>query len=199
MASVKNIDTGKLGDLPNEKYLKFFSKFEEIETIDVINWKPLHLVAYFAKKYKEQYNTSYKFKFNTPSPSNCFEVFHVKRLALHLSSKPEIIKQYIDWVFDTKVIKAKRRITSISFISNEGVLEEYKRLLYSAPTCTTQVINRTAPLSKDIISVFSTSGYDVSTYGDLAFLYKIQDQSISNLFKEAAKFGLDVISLENVL
>ena len=63
---------GDLGDYPNDKYRQFFLKFPEIETLDTKDWKPVHLLAYFCKKYEEQYNMKYTFKFNSPSPLKCF-------------------------------------------------------------------------------------------------------------------------------
>lgn len=64
----KEITGGELSDIPNDQYRKFFEKFKEIETLDVEQWKPAHILAYFCKKYKETYEIDYKFKFNSPSP-----------------------------------------------------------------------------------------------------------------------------------
>src|ERR1017187_6952153 len=117
---------GNLTDLPNEKYKKFFATFDEIETIDVSQWRPSHVLGYFCKKYKDTYGVPYRFKFNSPSPPKCFEIFQVKRLCMLLSSNPTILKGYIDWIYENKVVKAKRRLTSISFMTNEGVVQDYK-------------------------------------------------------------------------
>lgn len=122
----KEISGGELTDLPNEKYKQFFDKFIEIETLKIEEWKPVHLIGYFCKKYEEQYEIRYQFKFNSPSPTKCFEVFQIKKLAMLLSSNPTILRDYIDWVYLNKVVKAKRRLTSISFMTNDGIVNEYK-------------------------------------------------------------------------
>ena len=44
-------DIGNLGTVPNEKYQKFFDQFKEIETLEISKWRPVHCIAYFAKKY----------------------------------------------------------------------------------------------------------------------------------------------------
>ena len=104
---MKNDTGGDLNDAPNPNYQKFFDKFLEIETLETKNWKVPHLIGYFCKKYFETYKVKYKFKFNSPAPSKCFEVFQIKKLASCLTSDPVLLKEYIDWVYKTKVVKAK--------------------------------------------------------------------------------------------
>src|ERR1700690_3719454 len=103
---------GELTDIPNEKYRKFFEKFKEIDTLRVDEWKVVHILSYFCKKYKETYGVDYKFKFNSPAPSKCFEIFQVKKLAYMLTEQPKLLRDYIDWIYLNKVVKAKRRLTS---------------------------------------------------------------------------------------
>jgi hypothetical protein len=67
-----DLDCGNLDDCPNDKYKQFFEKFKDIDTLSVESWKPTHLIGYFCKKYEEQYQTKYKFKFNSPLPTICF-------------------------------------------------------------------------------------------------------------------------------
>ena len=50
---------GELTPIPNDKYKKFFAKFEEIETLDVSQWKVAHILGYFCKKYKETYGVHF--------------------------------------------------------------------------------------------------------------------------------------------
>lgn len=165
--------SGNLGDYPNDKYRKFFEKFPEIETLDVSEWKPLHILSYFCKKYQEQYNVKYSFKFNTPLPSKCFEIFQVKRLGMLLSSNPKILKEYIDWVYDKKVIKAKRRLTSISFMTNEGVTQEYKINVLLSNNISTN-IDRSTPLPDNYKEAFQEAGTSIQTYGELCFISQME-------------------------
>lgn len=162
----------KLSDLPNEKYVKFFATFNEINVLEVSQWKAVHLIGYFSKKYYETYNTQYQFKFNTPSPSKCFEVFQIKRLAMVLSSNPQILKDYIDWLFLNKVVKAKRRLTSIAFMTAEGVVNEYKvNILLNNKN--SSKIDRSTPLPEKYKNVFIEAGSNLNTYGELAFILQM--------------------------
>jgi hypothetical protein len=179
---------GNLGDAPNENYKKFFIKFSEIDSLPIQEWKVLHILSYFCKKYKETYNIDYKFKFNTPAPSKCFEVFQIKKLSQMLSSNPSILKEYIDWVYLNKVVKAKRRLTSISFMTVEGLVNEYKiKHLFNA----NQNISRETLLPEKYKVIFSNKGFDLQTYGDLAFLSKMDDFIVVGALQEAELAGLD--------
>lgn len=190
---------GALTDAPNKNYEKFFEKFPEINTLPTKEWKPTHLIGYFCKKYHDQYKTKYKFKFNSPTPSKCFEVFQIKKLASMLSADPEILKEYIDWVYENRVIKAKRRLTSISFMTVEGIVNEYKfKVLLAQPD---NKIDRTTPLPDKYKNVFVDKGFDVSTYGDIAFLYNVPNKTkeMISAFDMAKMLGLDLDKLNKVV
>lgn len=151
---------------PNIHYEKFFKKFNEIDVLSVNQWSGTHLIGYFCKKYNKHYNSIYKFKFNSSSPSKSFESFQIKKLALLLSSDPTILKDYIDWVFNNKIIKAKRKITSISFLTKEEHTSEFK-LAFCNPK-----IDRNTLLPEKYLNLIRKS-FPINTYGDLAFLYKM--------------------------
>lgn len=156
---------------PNKNYEKFFLKLKEIETVPVEKWSANHLIGYFAQKYKEHYHTKYKFKFNTTAPSSCFEVWQMKKLSNMLSSNPTILKGYIDWVFLNRVAKAKKKLTSISFLTVEGIVNEYKINVVLADKHDS--INRSTTLPSHFASTLNQAGIEVKTYGDLAFAYQI--------------------------
>ncbi len=196
----KEITGGELSDIPNDQYRKFFEKFKEIETLDVEQWKPAHILAYFCKKYKETYEIDYKFKFNSPSPSKCFEVFQVKKLAYMLTEQPKLLKDYIDWIYLNKVIKAKRRLTSISFMTAEGVVNEYKMnvLLVGKKNLN---IDRSTFLPEQYRAIFNQSaGISINTYGDLAFLSQMEDnEDVKSAFKEIVNAGFDMEILKRIV
>jgi|ERR1035437_859355 hypothetical protein len=189
---MKKIDIGgELTDLPNEHYRKFLDKFKEIDTLDIKEYKPVHLIAYFIKKYEDAYNAKYKLKFNSPQPSKCFEIFQIKKLAMMLSSNPTIIKPYIDWVFE-KLIKNKKRITSISFLTKEDVLKEYKMTVLFINERTSN-IDRSTPLPQKYLDVFCTHDVLVNTYGDLAFISQMSPipVNIAAALDSIDKLGFD--------
>lgn len=165
-----NQDVGELGDAPNDKWKKFFEQFAEIETLESSKWKPVHLLGYFCKKYKDAYNVKYTFKFNSPSPAKSFEVFQIKKLGLQLSSNPGILRDYIDWVYREKVEKGKRRLTSISFMTHEDLVNNYKCNVLLANKKQLH-IDRSTPLPADYKEILKVIG-PMNTYGDLGFMYQ---------------------------
>ena len=192
MINLKEITGGELTDLPNDKYVKFFEKFGEIETVNVDDWKPVHLLGYFCKKYYDTYSVNYKFKFNSPSPVKCFEVFQIKRLSNMLTSQPKLLKNYIDWVYENKVVKAKRRLTSISFLTNEGLMYEYRDSVLMAGQ-KGETLDRSKALPDNYKSIFIKAGVNLNTYGELAFLSQMSDQSpmIVAAFDELQSLGFN--------
>jgi|ERR1035437_1865574 hypothetical protein len=163
----------EFSNVPNEKYKKFFDKFTEIKTLDVAQWKPTHLLAYFCKKYKETYGVDYGWKFNNPAPSKCFEVWQIGVLSSKLSANPKILKDYIDWVYENIVPQAKRRLTSISFMTKEEVVINYKlNVLFAGQKGSD--IDRSTPLPSNYQDVLKEiAGLSISTYGDLAFMSQV--------------------------
>lgn len=197
----KNVDLGgELTDLPNNNYKKFFEKFKEIDTIEPSDWKLAHILSYFCKKYKEQYNTDYKFKFNSPAPSKCFEVFQIKKLSSMLTSNPSLLKEYIDWVYENKVIKAKRKLTSISFITNEQTVNEYKINVLFANSLETTT-SRSTPLPEKYKSIFENAGFPVNTYGDLSFLFQMTEmpEHLKDAFKNIEDIGFNKDLLNKIV
>lgn len=192
MATKKEEESGgTLGDYPNEKWRQFIEKFPEIDTLAVNDWKTVHVLGYFCRKYQEQYGVKYSFKFNSPSPPKSFEVFQVKRLAMLLSSNPTILKEYIDWIFLTKVVQAKRRLTSISFMTNDGVANEYKMNILLAGKKNLNV-DRSTPLPGKYQAVFQEIGISTSNYGDLAFLAQMeQTPEMILAFNKLNELGFD--------
>lgn len=190
---------GELTVIPNDKYKKFFAKFVEINTLPVEQWKSAHLIGFFCKKYKEAYGVEYSWKFNHQLPSKSFEVWQFNTLVAKLSKNPQILKDYIDWCFINIVPKAKRRLTSISFLTKEEVVIPYKLNVLLASQ-TTVNIDRTTLLPQTFIDIIQHAhGVNASTYGDLAFLHNSylnnSDNGIvaawSNTLQWLEKEGLD--------
>ena len=191
---------GELTTIPNDKYKKFFAFFPEVDTLDVSQWRLAHLLGYFCKKYKETYNVDYSWKFNDPRPTKCFEVWQMNTLTSKLSANPKIIKEYIDWVYLNKVVKAKRRLTSISFMTVEGVVNEYKMNVLFAGKKDLSV-DRSTQLPADYQSIFVEAGTPLKTYGDLAFVAHMTDmpQPLRDALTKIESMGFDKAVLGRIV
>lgn len=160
-----------LSTIPNEKWRQFLAKFAEVDTLPIEQWKILHVLGYFAKRYQETFGKPYSFKFNTPLPLKSFEVFQVKSLSGRLSSKPVILKDYIDWFYQG-VVKEKKRFSSISAMTKDQLVNEFKWKILSPPLTGNKSalsLNRSTPLPSSHQEVLSDFGFPLKTYGDLSF------------------------------
>lgn len=199
--SKKNDDGGDLTPIPNDKYKKFFDKFAEIETLDVSQWKVAHILGYFCKKYKQTYGIDYSWKFNNQSPTKSFEVWQANTLAAKLSANPKILRDYIDWVYTNYVPKTKARFRSVSFITKDEIVQDYKMNVLLAGQKNLQV-DRSTQLPPNYIEVMKDiGGVNVTTYGDLAFLSHMDPMpdNIAKAMEKLAEFGLDKEVLKRIV
>lgn len=190
---------GELTTIPNEKYQKFFAKFDEIDALNISEWKVAHLLGYFCRKYKQTYSVDYQWKFNHQSPGKCFEVWQFNTLCSKLSANPQILKEYIDWAYLNVVPKAKRRLTSISFLTRDEVVIPYKMdiLLGSKKNLS---VDRSTQLPSNLRQTFGAIGITVNTYGDLAFLFHMeQTPEMAAAFAEIEALGFDKEILERIV
>jgi hypothetical protein len=184
---------------PNDKYQKFFDKFGEIDTLEVEQWKVAHLLGYFCKKYKEVYNDDYTWKFNNPSPNKCFEVWQMNTLAARLSANPKILKEYIDWAYKNLVPRAKRRLTSISFMTKDEIVIGYKMNILLSGKKNLNV-DRSTLLPDNYKQVFEEIGVFVNSYGDLAFLAQMeQTPEMTAAFEKLYALGFDKDILNRIV
>lgn len=191
---------GELTTVPNDKYKKFFDKFAEIETLEVAQWKTAHLLGYFCKKYQETYpGETYPWKFNNENPNKCFEVWQMNTLAARISANPQILKDYIDWAYVNLVPKAKRRLTSISFMTKDEIVINYKMNVLLAGKKNLNV-DRSTPLPDKFRPAFQEIGITVGNYGDLAFLAQMeQTPEMAGAFEKITALGFDKEILERIV
>lgn len=183
------INESALTDQVSEHYKKFFNKFREIDTVSIKEWKVVHLLAYLCRKYEAYYGLKYSFRFNNPTPSKSYEVYQIKKLASMLSSDPQILKNYLDWVFDKKIFEKKKIITSLGYFTHIDIVNDFKfKFLFNK-----KEILRTDRLEQNIVSICTRHGHHVKTYGDLAFIKRMLNQE--DLFSELLniKFPIDIL------
>lgn len=184
---------------PNVYYEKFFAKFSEIKTLEVSKWKSVHLIAYFCERYETLYQMKYTFKYNK-SPSKCYEAFQLNRTVAMLNTiDPNIIKNYIDFVFANKIGTAQRRITVIGYLANETFVNEFKRLAKKS-----EEVTRSTFLPPKYLSVLEKHAIsNCQTYGSLAFLWlaakeDASDPKYNNLFNDLLSEGFSLSTFEGM-
>ena len=126
--------------------------------------------------------------------------FQVKRLAANLTANPVLLKEYIDWVYLNKVVKAKRRLTSISFMTVEGLVNDYKVNVLLTNKKNDNV-DRSTILPDKYKTIFQEVGFSISTYGELAFLSQMADMpfEVIGAFQKIEELGFDKEVLKRIV
>jgi hypothetical protein len=156
--------------LPSKWWVKFFKKFDEIDTVPEHEWEPVHLLAHFCRRYQRHFEKRFSFGLKG-SPSKCPEVFQIKQVMAVLgTSNQVVVREYIDWIFDIKIIPANKKIRSIGFMANSSYCNEFH--LYRQEK---KKINRTTEIPEDYKKVVDELGLPVRTFGDLAFAKQAVD------------------------
>lgn len=190
----------ELSSAPNDKYAKFFAKFEEIDTLPLEQWKVSHLLGYFCRKWKAHYNADYHWKFNNQNPTKCFEVWQMNVLGSKLSQSPQILRDYIDWVF-INVVPKKGKLRSISFMTDDAVVIPYKMNVLLGGKKNLN-IDRSTPLPANYQEVLKMpTGTNITTYGDLAFMSQIDPMpnQIALAIEKIIEMGFDMEILKRIV
>lgn len=186
----------ELTSAPNKRYETFFAKFKEIDKLEPSRWKGVHLIGYFTRLYEAKFGMKYSFKFDRP-PSSSYEAFQMKRLAGALTNDPATLKEYIDWVFNTKLQTGKYSFRVIGFLVNDKFIHEFKMGRKKS-----MEITRTTILPPTILQILEDLEIkNVNTYGDLAFLKQAVDSGddhYSNVMSKLDAMGFDISCLEKV-
>lgn len=180
-------------EYPSLQYKKFFEKFLEIDNLEVAKWNITHLIAYFARRYKQHYNVDFTFKFNSPSPSKCYEVYNMNKLSHMISKDPIIIKNYIDWWFDKKIILKKKRIISMAFLTDANICNEFKWQIMQSTN-----IDRTTTIPQKYLDAIQSFNTDIKTYGDLAFIRNSTNDTYKTILQTIVNLGFDISILGKV-
>lgn len=162
----------KVTELLSKPWQKFLAKFKEIETLPVADWKEPHLLGYFCQRYEKYYEQKFALSFRG-APSKCNEIYMIKKTMAMLNTiDVTIVHQYIDWIFDQKIIPSKIKIRSIGFLTTPGFGNEFNQ--YRAKK---EKIIKSTELPIKYQKIADKFDLPVSTYGDLAFIKMALDQS----------------------
>lgn len=177
----------------NKHWQKFFAKFNEIDTLKISQWKEVHILAYIAKRYEEIFGTKFAISVRG-APSKCTEIYQIKQIMGTLqTTNMKVLKEFIDWTFDNKIIPKKVKLKKIGFFITPGFATEF--FLYRKEK---QIIKRSTPLPKEYVELSNKFSMDVETYGDLAFIKMAYDKANGNLENSYVQFfgNLEALGFE---
>jgi hypothetical protein len=181
-------------NLLSKPWQKFFRKFAEIETLPNSEWKPVHQLAHFSLRYNKHFGKRFSFSVKG-APSKCTEIYMFKRLSGMLgTSNQKTLREYIDWVFDQKVIPTNRKIRSIGYFANTNFCNEFNIYLSEKSK-----IYRHTELPDEYKKVAESLDVPANTFGDLAFAKCAIDANgdctsmvpYKSLFNELYKIGFE--------
>ena len=156
----------------SKHWQRFFRKFAEIEEIKVSKWRPVHQLAYFSMRYEQHFGKRFAFSLRG-APTKCTEIVFIKKIGAMLgTTNQRTVKNYIDWVFDKKIIPQRKRIRSLAFFMAPGLGNEFN-LQRQAES----VIGRSTALPREFVELAFEAGIPIETYGELAFIKQALDQS----------------------
>ena len=187
--------------LPSKWWVRFFKKFDEIEEKPVSKWKEIHQLSYITKRYEDTYGKHFSFTL-TGRPGTCTEIYLIKRLMGVLgTSNQHTIKDYIDWVYDRKVIPRNKKFRSIGFFANPQFCNEFH-----LDRMEKNKITRGTLLPAEYKSIADKLDLPMETFGDLAFAKQALDEApeaesrkpYKILFTELYKVGFEYTILKEI-
>lgn len=143
---------------------------------DQENWKAKknHLtciLGYFCARYKDYYGIDYTLSLNEKGLFRGSEINVLRRLYVMLENDPWKVKEYIDFIFNRKVQKRKKRITNLSYLVVQDFVQEFKLHVEQA-----KFVTRSTPLPSAMIAWVKKFAPEVENsvvlndYGDLHLL-----------------------------
>jgi hypothetical protein len=149
---------------PNAYWRRFKQRLESYEDISINKWDAECALGHILKRFKEHMGIEYTFSYSGP-PSKCQEMFCVRRMISYLGADDgEIIKAYIDWVYDSIIISQKITIKSIAFFFSSNLIVNFKTEFKKK-----NKITRATKLPSNYEAIINEVGAEVYTYGDLSF------------------------------
>lgn len=152
----------------NTYWKKFFKKFEEIDNPEfkTSQWNEVHILAYICKRYEQYLGRKFAVTIKG-APSKSPDIYVIKRIIASLNTTNMLtIKDYIDWVFDKKVIPKKSHFRTIGFFLTQGFVNEF----FHEKNSKKNKFTRSTGLPASYIKIAEDLGIKISTYGDLAFI-----------------------------
>jgi hypothetical protein len=192
----------KADGTPNAYWRRFEKRLQEFEDVPLEEWKEEQVLGYLLKRYRENYGIDFSLSYSNP-PTKCPEMYCVRRMLTAIGAydgsapnkiKAHVIKQYIDWVFDTIISPQKTQIKNLAYFFTQNICNQFKAVYKKNKT-----ITRSTELPGNYLDAAIALDVNVRTYGDLAFAKMAIDQapdrddlsSYTQLFSRLRDIGFD--------
>lgn len=181
-------------DALSKAWQKFLVRLEsEFKITPEEDWKAIHLLSYFLQRYEEHFRLKFSLSLKG-APGKCTEMFMINKTFLMLNTNnPKIVKNYVDWIYEKKIIPNRLKIRSMGILITPMFVNEYLQQKKKA-----QILTRSTPVQASYIEIAKELGLQISTYGDLAFMQKALDRDISIKGIDSVKATPIYILLKNL-
>jgi len=151
-----------------KRWETFFKKLSMWKDLPIEDWKEYQVLGYLISKLEKYLERKFAFALSG-QPSKCPEMFFIKKIIYSLDTKDtEIIKDYIDWVFENKIIPSKVKLRSIGYFHNSSFANQYLDQAKKS-----KQVTRTTPLPIEYKTIVDFFKAPAETFGDLAFVKKV--------------------------
>lgn len=196
----EKINKVELVTKPSKIWQNFFYKLGMFERFEPNQWQEIQLLGYLCDRYEKLYGRKYSIAMKG-APGKCSEMYFVKNMIRTLNtSNMGVIKEYVDWVYDKKIIPENKKIKTFSFFMMAGLANEF--LFHKQED---NIIKRSTELPNNYKEIANNLNVSVSTYGDLAFVKMAYDKYKNDLnnnyvqfFNNIEKIGFDIKVLERL-
>lgn len=164
---------------PNSSWLAFIKRMDLFQSLPIDQWTQDQVLGYLLSLYEKQYGFKWSLSYSG-APTKCSEIYCLQRTYNNLGTASHaMVKQYIDWVFETKIAPQKLSVKSLGFFFTKKICEEFK---LNASKITK--ITKSKELPVNYIDKAGEFGLTLNTYGDLAFAKMALDQVSDDIPEE---------------
>jgi hypothetical protein len=164
VTKVRKIKGLKENGEPNAVWTKFKNRLVVYANDPIENWNEYNFLGHLLKRYKDYVGMDFSLSYSG-APSKCQEIYCIKGMMLALGTEDsQVIKDYIDFVYDTYIIPGKVSISSLAYFFTTNFIFEFKKKFRKQSK-----ITRATQLPDSYKTITDNLSLDVATYGDLAF------------------------------
>jgi len=197
-SKVRKLSGLKADGTPNAYWRRFKERLATFDQTPLDEWGEEQILGYLLKRLSDHYKIEFALSYQG-APTKSPEMYCVRRMMYFVGSqKGWIIKDYIDWVFDTIIAPQKTKVDTLAFFFTKKICQRYRGVFAER-----QKITRSTELPPNYKKEAEDANLFINTYGELAFAKMALDadperQDIKNLFVHLEDLGFSTAILERL-